>query len=68
MSFCWAPPCTETGVPIKVGFEIGAGMSFTVSDCVPTDFGVASTFEVGLAGIFKMGFLGVFIVTISLLH
>ena len=36
-------------------------MSFTVSDCILTDFGVVITFGVGLAGIFKMGFLGVFI-------
>ena len=25
------PPCTETGVPIIVGFRIGVSISFTVS-------------------------------------
>ena len=51
--FGQAPPCTETGVPIEVGFEIGAGMLFTASDCTLTDFGVASTFGVGLASILR---------------
>ena len=36
-------------------------MSFTVSDCIFTDFGVTSTCGLGLAGVFKMDFLGVFI-------
>ena len=35
-------------------------MSFIGSDCIVTDFGVDSAFQVGLAGVLNMGFLGVF--------
>ena len=58
--FGLAPPCTITGVLIGVGSESGVIISLVTSDCILTDFGVATLLGVCLAGVCNIGFLTVF--------
>ena len=57
-----------TGVFIGVWSGSVTGKSFVTSDCILTDFGVASLLEVGPASLYNIGFLIVFIGDVFLSH